>query len=98
MEKKGTGFYKRFSIRIENIGTNLKEGSGKLCAGQTRVTVFDSFLVNPFKLISSENFGLALPIGSVQYKSMNRVENEFYSMNLNAGTSANHRKSKNGNG
>ena len=44
--------------------TDLKDGRGKLCAGQTRVVSLDSSLVIPFEFISSENFGLALPIGS----------------------------------
>ena len=48
--------------------TNLKEGNGKLWAGQTKVTALDSILINPFRLISSENLGLALPIGSAQLK------------------------------
>ena len=44
--------------------TDLKDGRGKLCAGQTRVVSLDSSLVIPFEFISSENLGLALPIGS----------------------------------
>ena len=48
--------------------THLKDGKGKLCAGQTSVTAFDFFMVIPFKLMSSENFGFALPIGSEQLR------------------------------
>ena len=48
--------------------TQLNDGKGKLCPGQTSVTAFDSFLIIPFKLMSSENFGFALPIGSEQLR------------------------------
>ena len=51
------------------MNTNLKDGKGKACAGQTSVTAFDSCLVIPLELISSENLGLALPIGSEYQKT-----------------------------
>ena len=44
--------------------TNLKEGKGKLWAGQTSVVSLDCSLVIPFELMSSENLGFELPIGS----------------------------------
>ena len=44
--------------------TNLKEGRGKLWAGQTSVVSLDCSLVIPFELMSSENLGFELPMGS----------------------------------
>ena len=49
---------------MNELDTNLKEGSGKLCAGQTRVVSLDSCLVIPLEFMSSENLGFAPPIGS----------------------------------
>ena len=59
---------------LGSSNTNLKDGNGKPCAGQTSVTVFDSCLVIPFEFISSENFGFALPMGSEQLKLINEIE------------------------
>ena len=68
---------------LQELGTHLKEGSGKLCAGQTRVVSFNSCLVIPFELISSENFGFALPIGSEQIKMSNvKIVTEVF-ININ---------------
>ena len=60
-------------ICLDILYTNLKEGSGKLCAGQTSVVSLDSCLVIPFEFISSENLGFALPIGSGQKIKKNNV-------------------------
>ena len=52
---------------FENIPfseTNLNAGIGKAWAGQTSATGLCSYLVMLFEFRSSENFGLALPIGS----------------------------------
>ena len=60
-------------ICLNELHTNLKEGSGKLCAGQTSVVSLDSCLVIPFEFISSENLGFALPIGSEQKMKKNNI-------------------------
>ena len=72
-------------MAIKISSTNLKDGNGELCAGQTRVTAFSSCLVIPFELISSENFGFALPIGSEQLKIDKPNLKFFLWMLLNAG-------------
>ena len=59
------------------MNTHLNDGKGKLCAGQTSVTPFNSFLVIPFKLMSSENFGFALPIGSDQLRNKQLMRDIF---------------------
>ena len=65
--------------------TDLKDGRGKLCAGQTRVVSLDCSLVIPFEFMSSENFGLALPIGSGNGKYGQPSETLFLCLYLNAG-------------
>ena len=45
--------------------TNLWEGIGCACAGQTSVISFNSFLFKVLELTSSENRGFEVPTGSI---------------------------------
>ena len=45
--------------------TNLKAGNGCPCAGQVKLKIDDFSIVNAFILSLEENFGSALPTGSI---------------------------------
>ncbi len=75
---------KHVKIQLLSKHSNLNDGIGNACAGQINATWFCSYLVILLELRSSENLGLALPIGSeiIVFKT-NMSQIQF--TNLNAG-------------
>ena len=55
------------------MATNLKDGNGCPCAGQSKLNVANFSAVNAFILSLDENLGTALPTGS-KNKNLPRCE------------------------